>query len=72
MLKKKKKGCRGRICRKEGFKSGMKERVCDEKLIITGAQPLVLRIAYFFVFFARLVEDSIGASAIRFPILSFS
>jgi len=24
----------GRICRKEGFKSGMKERVGDEKLII--------------------------------------
>jgi len=24
----------GRICRKEGFKSGMKERVSDEKLII--------------------------------------
>jgi len=25
----------GRICRKEGFKSGMKERVGDGKLIIT-------------------------------------
>jgi len=25
----------GRICRKEGFKSGMKERAGDEKLIIT-------------------------------------
>jgi len=24
----------GRICRKDGFKSGMKERVGDEKLII--------------------------------------
>jgi len=24
----------GRICRKKGFKSGMKERVGDEKLII--------------------------------------
>jgi len=24
----------GRICRKEGFKSGMKERVDDEKLMI--------------------------------------
>ena len=24
----------GRICRKEGFKSGMKERVGDEKLMI--------------------------------------
>ena len=24
----------GRICRKEGFKSGIKERVGDEKLII--------------------------------------
>ena len=24
----------GRICKKEGFKSGMKERVGDEKLII--------------------------------------
>jgi len=24
----------GRICRQEGFKSGMKERVGDEKLII--------------------------------------
>jgi len=24
----------GRICRKEGFKSGMKDRVGDEKLII--------------------------------------
>ena len=24
----------GRICRKRGFKSGMKERVGDEKLII--------------------------------------
>jgi len=25
----------GRICRKEGFKYGMKERVGDEKLIIS-------------------------------------
>jgi len=29
----------GRICRKEGFKSGMKDRVSDEKLItITGEE----------------------------------
>jgi len=27
----------GRICRKKGFKSGMKERVGDEKLIISVA-----------------------------------
>jgi len=40
VLKKKNKGCRGRICRKEGFKSGMKERVCDEKLIITAGPNL--------------------------------
>ena len=31
---KKKKGYSGRICRKEGFKSRMKERVGDGKLII--------------------------------------
>jgi len=29
-----KKAAVGRICRKKGFKSGMKERVGDEKLII--------------------------------------
>jgi len=34
VLKKKKKAAVGRICRKKGFKSGMKERVGDEKLII--------------------------------------
>ena len=35
MLKKKKrKAAVGRICKKGGFKSGMKERVGDEKLII--------------------------------------
>ena len=35
MLKKKKKGCSGKdLQKKEGFKSGMKERVGDEKLII--------------------------------------
>ena len=34
MLKTKKKGCSGKDCKKEGFKSGMKERVGDEKLII--------------------------------------
>ena len=35
MLKKKKKGCSGKDCRKRRFKSGgMKERVGDEKLII--------------------------------------
>jgi len=33
-LKKKKKAAVERICRKKGFKSGMKERVGDEKLII--------------------------------------
>ena len=35
VLKKKKKGCSGKdLQKKEGFKSGMKERVGDEKLII--------------------------------------
>ena len=34
MLKKKKKGCSGKDLQKKGFKSGMKERVGDEKLII--------------------------------------
>jgi len=35
VLKKKKKGCSGKdLQKKEGFKSGMKERVADEKLII--------------------------------------
>ena len=35
VLKKKKKGCSGKVfAEKEGFKSGMKERVGDEKLII--------------------------------------
>ena len=34
MLKKKKKGCSGKELQKKGFKSGMKERVGDEKLII--------------------------------------
>jgi len=34
VLKKKKKGCSGKdLQKKEGFKSGMKERVGDEKLI---------------------------------------
>ena len=38
MLKKKKKGCRGKdLQKKEGFKSGMKERVGDEKVIISVA-----------------------------------
>ena len=34
MLKKKKKGCSGKYLQKKSFKSGMKERVSDEKLII--------------------------------------
>ena len=34
MLKKKKKGCSGKYLQKKSFKSGMKERVGDEKLII--------------------------------------
>ena len=34
MLKKKKKGCSGKELQKKGFKSGMKERVGDEKLIV--------------------------------------
>jgi len=34
LKKKKRKAAVGRICKKEGFKSGMKERVGDEKLII--------------------------------------
>ena len=34
VLKKKKKGCNGKDLQKKGFKSGMKERVGDEKLII--------------------------------------
>jgi len=35
VLKRKKKGCSGKdLQKKEGFKSGMKERVGDEKLII--------------------------------------
>jgi len=34
VLKKKKKGCSGKELQKKGFKSGMKERVGDEKLII--------------------------------------
>ena len=33
-MKKKKKGCSGKDLQKKGFKSGMKERVGDEKLII--------------------------------------
>ena len=38
VLKKKKKGCsRKDLQKKEGFKSGMKERVGDEKLIIISA-----------------------------------
>jgi len=34
VLKKKKKGCSGKELQKKGFKSGIKERVGDEKLII--------------------------------------
>ena len=34
--KRKRKAAVGRICRKKGLKSGMKERVGDGKLIITG------------------------------------
>ena len=38
VLKKKKKGCsRKDLQKKEGFKSGMKERVGDEKLVIISA-----------------------------------
>ena len=33
----------GRICKKEGFKSGMKERVGDEKLIIGGLISVAVR-----------------------------
>ena len=41
-MKKKKKGCSGKDLQKKGFKSGMKERVGDEKLIIIG---LIISIA---------------------------
>jgi len=34
--RRKRKAAVGRICRKKGLKSGMKERVGDGKLIITG------------------------------------
>jgi len=39
----------GRICKKEGFKSGMKERVCDEKLIIISVAVRGINVTFFTV-----------------------
>ena len=50
-MKKKKKGCSGKDLQKKGFKSGMKERVGDEKIII------IISIAVVAVYH-RLIEKN--------------